>query len=773
MEFKTAFKNYMKYHKKYDVIICPTLTAYHAAKNCAYMLLTFVCDPHRVSYLDAWAKAADDLDYINGILSQHPSYLYSIGVIEPHINAAKTPPRYDGIFPNTENPQVEIERFFTELYPPQPGQAAKDALLKVYDEIQKYSTGLPPGSNPYEVLYQHYPSTQRNTHFGYPKYYIVLCTLADKVVTSRFLKAEDFETFATQHPQLPPHLVRKNKNGRFAQSYLKESNMENRHVNDSKILLFAIKNAIHLHHDNLIGRLSTKLYNVPVEIVSIFKALYLKHGIEVDYGNSDKEIEYKKIIIGAGVAPNDEYMPHLAPLSKTHNCILVILNFMRKYRIFFREDTSIFYKHTVGSHQTYHKYGDINTLLNAITSEYPDNIELMKQNSAYIKTCSKNKNSFFDTIIMSYKWIEYSTFCINLTAGIITPKDGRYSCFAYFPTVNYSDELWRCDSFPQTWLKLLMDVKLAGYDYDNVGRLKIIQPGVLHRLYELIVPRTETSMKNLSVNDEKVFGLLLTPFINLYTDVVKYDNLSNYDKDTVEDSQLTIIINPKLTRKFGIDKLCSSATTKTGTRIVTVDTITLSHYPSWAYTSTAFNSISVEDQRLHGNFIDVFDRLVVPDTLLNDMPVLEIQTDMEPETGSIILHLAQSYFMPFGGLKCFNTPEDIDRNIMDERATQYILQRNRGNFEAKTPSTYVKRTIPVLSQEELLILKEREEKKADTPSLSRNVTPEVPKVFDKMVSSTVWTSYDNSNTSNTSEDSGLSRGNQINIFAIRPELPIP
>lgn len=762
MEFKTC-QNYMRYHTKYDSIISSTLSLFHASKNYAFLLMTITCKSELISPIEAWSKAAEDLDTLNDALSKHPNYVYSIGVIEPHINAGKLMPSYDGLIENNENPKVEVERFFTHKIPVTDGQSAKDAFGKINSAIAEYQKTLPEGQDIYQLLRYYYPSKQKRTHYGYPRFLIVLCVSTDKIVNNRFPSLNIFYDFI--QPQVPYYLIKKNsKSGRHSQTYSKESTMTTRYINDTKILLFALKNTTQMTHDNLVGRCPIKLYNTPIEIISIFKALNSKFGHEVDYGDLDKDQEYKKIVIGSGDnPPTSDYFPIITPLSKTHNCIIIIVNFMRKYKIYFDEDNSMFYKHVEGSFQTYYKYGDIQVLLNGVSSEYPDKIDLLKINSPYIRKCSASKESFFDKIIMSNKWVEYNDFCFNLVCGLATPKDGRYPCFSFYPEVKYSDKLWTCESMPQMWLKFLMDLKIVKYDFENVGRLNVALPHLLNRFYEIVIPRNDNSIRNLSVNDERIFSLLLTPFFSLYKDAICYDNLANYDKNAAEQCQLVVIINPKLSKKFNLDKMCNIGITKHGTRTVIVDTVTKSLYPYWAYLG------SLDDCKLHSNFNNAFDRLTLEDSYLTTKHIDNISSirhSFYKESGSIFIHLATTFFHELGGIVFLKDAIEIDAYIAKERARDHILERNKVKYlntprENKDSSSLG--IIPILSREELLKLKEQEE------STTSNDNPDRSSGYiDKVFANIEWPSFSRNS---LIPGSPLIKNNIQNTFSQMPDFP--
>ena len=297
-----------------------------------------------------------------------------------------------------------------------------------------------------------------------------------------------------------------------------------------------------------------------------------------------------------------------------------------------------------------------------------------------------------------------------------------------------------------------MDLKIISYDYETVGQLSVRLEEILNRLYEILIPRHDSCIRNLSINNEKIFTLLLAPIISVYKDVVKYNNLANYDKDQYEESQITVITNPKLCRKFGIDKMCNTIATRNGTRMIVIDNSLTTFYPSWAYTG------STEENKIFPNFFEAFDRIVFTE----DNPIDDYsEKDLIDETGHILIHLAHKYFS--GGLHVCQSIEEIEKLLLEERGSKSIIQRNKNMPNPNTPSK--KKTIPILTKEQLLKLKEQEAKSSQTPTRSSipGTPSNVPNLFNRMMPE--WTSY--------GEDSSNNLASQVNIYAIRPELPIP
>ena len=631
-------------------------------------MLTINYDPMLISPLRAYAQVKLDIAYILEMFSLMDGVVYSIATCEPSHSDV---PMTVGLGLN-DNQSVEIERFFgNRVY--QVGTTAETLLTKVDVEAAQYKKecdAVAPNTNIYTFLRSHFQG--QVTSAGYPQFFVVLGRRSMKDHPNIFNPISHYEKYFTDHNKRPYLQVQTVFKGRHTSSYQRESTAHNRAENDVQILAHIFKNVTKSEHSNLIGCFPIFTQSIPERVSILMQTLNQRFGFQIVVDAPHTE-PLRQIVIGGGRAPPPSTLPIIpASESKFHGCLIIICQYMRKHMIYIDITTAIFYHRVSGSNQTYKYWNDgtPKTFLEGLLAESPREADVIRSNYKFIIESIHPQQKFFDAIEMNYKWIEYGDFCLNLSSGITTPKDGRYACFRCFPDVKLGDGSWTAETVPKLWFGLLYALGAVEYDPGKPGTTYLRAKGdLLNILYEVLVPRY-TKRRNLSFADASIFRVLLGPLIGLYDKTAAFDASNPFDKTLYDAAQVAVFDKFQPSARFGIKQIYDATVNpnESGTRSILVDNFdkTLG-YPEWAmkeesisaYYMSAFKQVFISEDAAKPEFRRHF---------------AQFANFVLVESGQIVRHLAINYFLSMGGIYHIEEPSQIDMYSRSERAAEFMTQ---------------------------------------------------------------------------------------------------
>ena len=671
MDF-SGYEDSLRHTKSFLSTITDPIGQLHRSLNVCYALVSFVYNPTTISPIRAWFQALKDMSSIVTQLKTFPQFVYAVGSIEPHLGVMSS-----GM--HIGDHSVEMERFMgARLY--QPGYSAAEILDSTTDAISKYNaecntrTVMTP-KQVYDFLLPHVINNEKPSSVGYPKIMIAVGVTHEPGLSQKFPNSFILECHAQK--SLPTHISVYQPRGRTTTKYSTSSDLGNRHINDPKILYYIMKNMHREQHRGLIGECPIRIYNYETELNAILYLLGDKYS--VDFGS---RAQFEHVVVGDGRAPPlTSVLPQVG--DRYNQCRVLILMFMRQHKIYIDVNTLRVYHLDPGSNQTYYYWyqGTLDKLFDDVSfahGNYADT--LARYRKRLISEITQNQ-TFYDSIVMTYKWIEYGDFCLNLSSGITTPKDGRYACFKYYPNVKLKDATWTRDSVPPIWFYLLFTLGLVEYSKTDTNPYKIIPKGdLLYVLYEILVPRY-TQRRNISLSTTDIFNAILAPIRYVYqpitaefaSPVACFSPTRPFNLEDFNAAQVAFFEEFVPTRSIPQDKLLTitNGVTPVGTRSILIDNFdSRVPYPTWAVEGDQqFQHVSAGYKR---SFKSVHIAEVYSPELRRDIG--KYSCELLREAGSVVYHLAVLYFERGGGLLHIVDPSEVDKYDKWERAAEFIAR---------------------------------------------------------------------------------------------------
>ena len=674
--------------KEVASIVNVQLTQCHHSQESAYVLVTFVYRPAIISIMNAWKQVNTDIDSIFASLSKFPGFYYAVSSVEPHLGEVPVQTIY-----LNDNRDVEIQRFF-ESRAYVPSMSAGEICEKAVQDCTFYTQqckSLQHNVDIYNFMFQYFGFRSAAPIAGYPHINIAVSL---KHNPTRLPTHSEVEAFISR--TLPAYIGPRENKGRSSSKFSRESTVQTKSINDPAILQYIIKNGSRLTHQILIGSSGIRLHNAPPEIVSIFASLNMKGVIHMDVPElTQLTTEHVQVEIGEGKAPPTSFPISLPVGSKINMCRMMILNYMRKHHMYIDASTGKIYKLVVGSSQTYTPFGTKESLIEHVGVSNLEYSDLIRQNEKQIFKDFHPGQLFYDSIRMTFKWVEYTDFCLNLSSGITTPKDGRYPCFRFFSNVRLGQKTWTRETVPTYWFWLLYNLGIVQYSQKAVDP-STLEPtsDLLTTLYEILVPRY-TRRKNISFSDTAIFDALLAPIKYMYEGISgEYSNLITrftpehpFVQESFDASQVVIFERFSPSKQFGIPEILkvTADVNNAGTRSILLEDVSTGlATPQWAMKGSGDDFTYVSPQ-----FQSSFKTFHISESASPEFRrgLSKFSYGVLQETGLVIYHLSILYFASTGGIFHLTNPTEIDRYARWERAAEYITGQTSKAPEIRSTGT--------------------------------------------------------------------------------------
>lgn len=241
-------------------IISQPLTVSQSINQRSLVLLTFQFNPQLISLLNAWHIIISEMQNISNKLKLLSNYCFSLSCIT--YNSIGYNPMVT-VSQNDENPDVELENFFTNLYFEKCNLMNTTFIYNwIRPEMEKHQ--IQSSNNSYNVLRAHYPSVEPRNNYGYPMMNFVIFVNDKRTYDINGIY------YGLEKLGLPPYItVMKNQMNGFN----RESTVITKSVNDINIMTYILKDYLNKTVTTLTNANPISLYNVSDDITRMLTLL--------------------------------------------------------------------------------------------------------------------------------------------------------------------------------------------------------------------------------------------------------------------------------------------------------------------------------------------------------------------------------------------------------------------------------------------------------------------------------------------------------------------
>lgn len=338
-----------------------------------------------------------------------------------------------------------------------------------------------------------------------------------------------------------------------------------------------------------------------------------------------------------------------APLTNLDKMIRIVDDYLKR-NLLKINSRGIIYQLLPGSKCTWIEWGDNDKLIKLITTKQNTNI-LRKSRADFDDYTKGGYDNIFDGITISFDWIEFNDFFLQLSTGKITKYPIDAHCFAYF-NIKYSDINSILDKPPERWLRII-----ENSNYLDKGELTKDGHILLKDLFELLRP------KKHKVKSAFLFGSancgktsLIRPILNIFppSTIMTVTKANSFELGSLKPDTQIIFLDEFSPGTSGLNrdqflKLLEGkvpmAINSKGVNLCTIISnskiIILGNDPSWLYHLNGSSLPSTYIDPAYLARIDPYPMIVIPDHLLSKS---DLDDMLDNDTPHIILYLVKNYY---------------------------------------------------------------------------------------------------------------------------------